>query len=101
MVKSVIQAMPMYLLSVLSVLKEIRSLHCNFLWAGRGSKAKFALVSREKVSIPKNLGGLGLRNPEVVGEVQSAKIWWRWCNHKQEPWAKIWHLKYARGWQTM
>ena len=86
MIKSVLQAMPMYLLLVLSapksVLKEIRNLQRHFLWEGRGSKAKFALVSWEKVSMPKNLGGLGLRNPEVVGEVQGAKIWWRWCNHK-------------------
>ena len=73
MVKSVIQAMPMYLLSVLSapksVLKEIRSLQRNFLWAGRGSKVKFSLVNWEKVSMPKKNMGLGLRDPEVVGEV--------------------------------
>ena len=96
--------MPMYLLSVLSapklVLNEIRILQCNFLWAGRGSKEKFSLVNWEKVTMPKKFGGLGLRDPEVVREVQGAKIWWRWCNHKQEPWAKIWHLKYARGWPT-
>ena len=64
MVKSVIQAMPMYLLSVLStpksVLKDIRSIQRNFLWAGRESKAKFALVSWEKVSMPKKNGGIGL-----------------------------------------
>ena len=48
----------------------------------------------------KKFWGLGLQDPEVVGEVQGAKIWWRWYNHKQEPWAKIWHLKYARGWPT-
>ena len=49
LVKLVIEAMPMYLLSVpsspKSVLKEIRNLQRNFLWAGRGSKAKFTLVS--------------------------------------------------------
>ena len=48
--------------------------------------------------MPKILGGLGLHDLEAVGEVQGAKIWWRWSTHKQEPWAKIWHLKYARGW---
>ena len=101
MVKSVLQAMPMYLFSVLStpksVLREIRSIQRNFLWSGRETKAKFALVSWDMVSTPKDKGGLGLRDPEVVGEVQGAKIWWRWCNYKQEPWAKIWHIKYARG----
>ena len=63
LVKSVIQAMPMYLLLVLStpklVLKEIRNLQRNFLWVGKGSKAKFSLVSWEKVCLTKKLGGLG------------------------------------------
>ena len=72
--------MPMYLLSVLSapksVLKEIRNLQHNFQWEGRGSKAKFTLASWEKVSMPKKLGGLGLRDSEAVGEVQGAKTWW-------------------------
>ena len=49
MVKSVLQAMPMYLFSVLSapksVLKEIRSIQINFLWTRRESRAKFSLVS--------------------------------------------------------
>ena len=61
---------------------------------------KFSLVNWEKVRIPKKNGGVGLRDPEVVGEVQGAKIWWRWCNHKHEPWFKIWHIKDARGWQA-
>ena len=86
MVKSVLQAMPMYLFSVLSapksVLWEIRCIQKNFLWEGRETKAKFALDSWDKISMPKDKGGLGLRYPEVVGEVQGAKIWWRWCNYK-------------------
>ena len=28
----------------------------------------------------------------------SAKIWWRWINYEEEPWAKLWHLKYAPLW---
>ena len=64
MVKFIIQSIPMYLLSVssapTSVLKKIRSLQRNFLWVGRESKVKFALVSWEKVSMPKKNGSLGL-----------------------------------------
>ena len=29
-------------------------------------------------------------------EVQGAKVWWRWENHSSEPWARLWHIKYAR-----
>ena len=47
---------------------------------------------------PKDRGDLGLRDPEIMEEIQGAKILWGWCNYSQEPWAKIWHIKYARDW---
>ena len=78
--------MLMCLFSVLStpksVLREFRSIQRNFLLEGRETKDKFTLVSWDKVSTPKDKGGLGLKDHEVVGEVQGAKIWWRWCNYK-------------------
>ena len=48
----------------------------------------------------KSTGGLGLRDPEVANRVLSAKIWWRWVTHTREPWEKLWHNKYAKGWQS-
>ena len=45
---------------------------------------------------PKEQGGLGLRDPKVMSEIQGEKIWWQWVNHSSEPWAKLWHIKYAR-----
>ena len=94
------QAMPPYLFSILSapnsVLKEIRRLQCNFLWGGHEEKAKFSLVCWEDVCRPKERGVLGLRDPKVMLKIQGAKVWWRWVNHTSKPWAKIWHIKYAR-----
>ena len=40
---------------------------------------------------------MGLWDLEVANKVMSAKIWWRWATHKEEPWAKFWHHKYAQG----
>ena len=54
------------------------------------------LVSWEQVCKPKERGGLGLRDPEIMGKIQGAKIWQQWCKYSQEPWVKIWHIKYAR-----
>ena len=64
-------------------------MHRNFLWGGREAKAKFSLVSWENICCPKERGGLGLRDPEVMSEIQGAKIWWRWCNYSMEPWARL------------
>ena len=100
LVKLVLQAMPVYLFLVLSspnfFLKDILRIQRNFLWDGRESKSKFSLVSWEQVYSPKEKASLGLHDLEIMGEIQGAKIWWWWCNYSQEPWAKIWHIKYAR-----
>lgn len=59
------------------------------------------LVDWETVCRPKQAGGLGLRDPEVMNKVLSAKIWWRWVTNKGEPWAHLWHKKYAKGWARL
>ena len=100
MVNLVLQAMSVYLFSILSapkaIIKEIRSIQRKFLWVGREDKAKLSLVSWEKICTPEDKGGLGLRDPKIMGGVQGAKIWWICCKYMQEPLAKIWHSKYAR-----
>ena len=50
------------------------------------------------ICTPKGMEGLGLRDPLDNNKVMSAKIWWRWVNYSDEPWAKLWHLKYAPHW---
>lgn len=101
LVKVVLQAMPTYLFSVLaapkSILKRIRAIQRNFLWGSSKLKQKWAIVDWETVCKSKRDGGLGLRDPETANKVMSAKIWWWWVNHKEEPWAKFWHHKYAQG----
>lgn len=80
MVKSVLQAMPSYVFSVLStpksIIKKIRAIQRNFLWGISEAKQKWSLVDWETVCKPKCTRGLGLRDPEVANKVMSAKIWW-------------------------
>ena len=81
LVKAVLYAMPIYLFCILSapksVLHEIRSIQRKFLWGGREARAKFSLVSWDGICKPKDQGGLGLRDTDVMVEVQGAKVWWR------------------------
>ena len=80
LIKSILQAMPTYLFSVLAapkaILKQIRSIQRKFIWGSSGEKAKFSLVSWEDVCKPKDQGGLGLRDPKIMSEILGAKIWW-------------------------
>jgi len=99
LVKAVLQSMPTYLFSVLGapkgVIKEIRALQRNFLWGKNQDRPKWALVSWEKLCMPKGQGGLGIRDPDTLGLALRAKIWWRWVSKGDIPWAKLWCRKYA------
>ena len=94
--------MPLYLFSVLAapkaVLKQILSLQRNFLWGGKDGHQKWALVAWDTINTPKKAGALGLRDPEAITKVMGANIWWRWVTHQDEPWAMLWHQKYAARW---
>ena len=58
-----------------------------------------ALVDWDTLCSPKVSGGLGLRDPEISNEVMGARIWWRWVAYSNEPWAQLWYMKYAPGWE--
>ena len=67
LIKFVLQAMPLYLFSVLTapkwVLKHIKKLQKNFLWSSTNNRQKWSLVSWKQVCLPKLEGGLGIRDP--------------------------------------
>jgi hypothetical protein len=103
LVHVVLQVMPLYLFSVIaapkSVLKKIRTLMCNFLWGGTEDHQKWALVDWNTLCTPKATGELGLKDSESSNKVMRARIWWRWITYTNEPWAQLWHRKYALGWE--
>eukprot|EP00253_Pinus_taeda_P004733 PITA_04733 len=101
LIKAVLQSMPLYLFSILAVpkwvLKAIKKLQRNFLWGSSGPNRKWALVKREKVCLPKNVGGIGRRDPEHSNMIMGAKIWWKWLSYPNIPWARIWTANYANN----
>jgi hypothetical protein len=65
--KAVLQAIPVYMMSVFparkGILQKIRTIQRDFLWRGEENKNKWALVAWEKVCRPKGKGDLGLQDP--------------------------------------
>eukprot|EP00253_Pinus_taeda_P035953 PITA_35953 len=101
LIKSVLQAMPLYMFSSLAapkwVLKQIRNLQRSFMWGSTTTNRKWALVKWTTVCMPKNKGGIGLRDPEHSNTIMGAKIWWQWVTNPDKPWAKLWTAKYANN----
>lgn len=99
LIKAILQAMPIYLFSILAapkwVLKVIKQLQRNFLWGNLGPNRKWALVKWEKACLPNKAGGIGLRDPEHSNMVLGGKIWSRWLSNPNTPWASLRTAKYT------
>lgn len=50
------------------VMKELVRIQSRFLWGGGDLKKKMNLVSWEKISKNKDLGGLGIKNLKLMNE---------------------------------
>jgi len=101
LIKSVLQAMPLYVFSILAapkwVLKSTCNLQRNFLWGSFGLNRKWALVNWNEVCQPKAVSGLGLRDPLHSNNTIGAQIWWNWLSKPHTPWAHLWQEKYVLG----
>eukprot|EP00253_Pinus_taeda_P007130 PITA_07130 len=101
LIKSVLQAMPLYMFSILAapkwVLKKIRNLQRCFLWGSTTTNHKWALVKWATVCMPKDKGGIRPRDPKHSNTIMGAKIWWQWDTNPDKPWAKLWTAKYANN----
>ena len=100
--KVVLQAIPIFMLSTLQapigVLQQFQNIQQDFLWGKEETRKKWALVSWEKICKPKNQGGLGLDNLEILNKALGAKLWWRWVKDPKAQWESIWKEKYANAW---
>ena len=97
--KEVLQAIPIFMLLALptpkGVLYQFINIQRNLLWGKEDTKRKWALVSWDKICKPKNHGGLGLDDQEILNKALGAKLWWHWVQHPKTQWANIWKEKYA------
>lgn len=101
---AILQSIPVFMLSALPALKGFlqlfRTIQRDFLWGKGEERKKWALVAWEKIYKPKNHGGLGLDDPDILSKVLGAKLWWRWVKEPEAQWAIIWKEKYTSSWQN-
>ncbi|GAU50480.1 hypothetical protein TSUD_409650 [Trifolium subterraneum] len=92
LVKSVIQSMTIYSISIYSwpssILKSIEAWIRNFIWSGNIDQRKLVTVAWKKICAPFDEGGLGLRSLKVLNAAANLKLCWD-LMHSDEDWAKI------------
>jgi mannosylglycoprotein endo-beta-mannosidase len=90
LVKSVIQSMLTYSISIysllVSLLKDLEKCIRNFIWSGDLDKRKLVTVSWKKLCRPLSQGGLNIRSLTQLNEASNLRLCWCLLN-SQATWA--------------
>ena len=86
LINSILTALPIYMLFFFRVPKKVVhklvSIQRNFLWGGDSEVAKIAWVNWDTICLPKNKGGLGIKNLSKFNEALLGK-WVCYCKKNQ------------------
>lgn len=97
LIKSVLAAMPIHLMSVLRipalVLKKINSLMADFLWEGKHS-SRIHWVNWRRICLPTSEGGLGILHLESMMKALQSRLAWSFVQGTSL-WAKLLRKKYG------
>lgn len=99
LIKSVLNAVPIYLMPILkapkSILVSLKDTLRSFLWNNsKDGKPRIPLLAWDKVYLPKELGGSGIRSLENQNLALGAKLVWKLYDNLDSLWANIMFAKY-------
>lgn len=101
LVNAVIFPIQVYWSSILvlpvSILKKIDSLCLNFLWQSQEGKKPMALVSWQQVCLPRNEGGLGVKQLKVWNKAALGKHIWNLNCKANSLWSSWLQANYLKG----
>lgn len=102
LIKSVLSALPIYQFAITlapsSIHKHMELILRSFLWkGGKQETKKFSLVKWDKVTLPIEKGGLGIRVPRLANLAMGFKLIWRIITEQGTWWAEILKKKYLSG----
>lgn len=96
--KSVIEAIPLYPLMINSLQKtcieEIHRLQRRFVWGDSAEKKQIHVVALEVVTTPKQLGGVGLRDLNVLNQACLMILDWNLHHKADDFWCSVLRKKY-------
>ena len=104
LIQSTLSSIPIYFLSFFRLPRKVADnligIQRSFLWGGGSEQRKIAWVKWETICLPKQKGGLGIKDIRTFNKVLLEK--WRWdlFHQSKELWARILASKYG-GWRSL
>ena len=104
LIQSVLTSILIYFFSFFRVPNRVAdklvSLLRRFLWGGGSEQNKIVGIKRETICLPKEKGGLGLKDIKTFNLALLGKWKWSLFQHQGELWARVLDSKYG-GWRSM
>ena len=101
LLKSTLSSLLTYYLSLFTIPKAVairlEHIQRNFLWGSSVECFKYPLVAWEKVCLPCELGGLGIRNLVPFNQALLGKWLWRYGHETSHLWRGVIAMKYGEG----
>ncbi|GLT74509.1 hypothetical protein SLA2020_463010, partial [Shorea laevis] len=98
LVSAVLSAIPNYYMQGMflpsSIHNELDRISRQFIWGSTNDKKRAHLVSWDRITQPKKLGGLGIRSSKEANQVTMAKVHWRLLTEKEKIWSAAFCAKY-------
>ena len=99
LIQSTLSSIPIYFLSFFRLPRKVADnligIQRSFLWGGGSEQRKIAWTKWETIYLPKQKGGLGIKDIRTFNKVLLEK--WRWdlFHQSKELWARILASKYG------
>ncbi|GKV27594.1 hypothetical protein SLEP1_g36753 [Rubroshorea leprosula] len=101
LINSVLSSLLVFLMSVYRLpkgtLKAIDKIRKSFLWGGEGERKRINWVNWKKVCLPKEAGGLGVRDLGNFNRSLMGKWWGRLAVKEEGLWRRVIASKYSEG----
>ncbi|CAJ2631177.1 unnamed protein product [Trifolium pratense] len=99
LINSVLSSLPLYFFSFFKapvcVLKELVNIQRKFLWGGSSENKKICWVSWDTICLPKEKGGLGIKNLNLFNQALLSKWKWRGICEPNSSWSKLLAYRYG------